>query len=353
MSASVPCPVCGTANEPGATACEVCQYAFGSGVIPESKSKCPRCGSEVVDGYAFCQVCGLDLRSRLPRPGTRNLSIRGLRGQKPAPGPHGFRSGPSAAAPLQAPGQAAAEGGYQPSAAPAAPASPPQHHAQVQAAGAGRLQLVVVRRDGSEGEAYPLEGATTEVGRDRGAIRFPNDPFISPVHVRLTQRSDGSIDVVDLESRNGVFVRLGAVETVYPGDMFLLGHHLLRLDNAPASSEPSAGSDGVRGFGTPLESAWGRLTLLAVGGVPSDHYDLRGSQIVFGRESGDILFPRDPYLSRQHARLRMELRSGNMSVMLEDLDSANGTYLRMRGQAVLRPGDMFRAGDQILRVREV
>jgi len=211
---------------------------------------------------------------------------------------------------------------------------------------------VVVRRDGSEGEAYPLDPGTTQLGREHGAIRFPNDAFVSPTHARLTVRADGTLHVVDLDSRNGVFVRLGSVEAVYPGDMFLLGHHLLRLDNAPSVSDPGAGADGVRGFGTPLEPAWGRLTLLAVGGVASDHYDLRGGQIVFGRESGDVLFPRDPYLSRQHARLRMELRSGNMSVMIEDLDSANGTYLRMRGEAVLRRGDMFRVGDQILRVRE-
>jgi len=63
------------------------------------------------------------------------------------------------------------------------------------------------------------------------------------------------------------------------------------------------------------------------------------------------LFPHDAFLSRQHARIRMELRNGSMSVMLEDLRSANGTYLRARGQAVLHAGDMFRVGDQILRVR--
>ena len=41
-----------------------------------------------------------------------------------------------------------------------------------------------------------------------------------------------------------------------------------------------------------------------------------------------------------------------MSVVLEDLDSANGTYLRLRGQAALEPGSMFRVGDQIFRVKE-
>jgi pSer/pThr/pTyr-binding forkhead associated (FHA) protein len=40
-----------------------------------------------------------------------------------------------------------------------------------------------------------------------------------------------------------------------------------------------------------------------------------------------------------------------MSVYLEDLDSANGTYLRIRGRVEIRAGDMFRVGDQILRLR--
>jgi pSer/pThr/pTyr-binding forkhead associated (FHA) protein len=211
--------------------------------------------------------------------------------------------------------------------------------------------MVLVGRDGSEGQSFPLTGSQLHIGRNQGEIQFGQDHFVSPLHARLIPVS-GGVQVVDLGSRNGVYVRIATAEPVYPGDLFLLGHQLLRLENLPPRVDESAtDAEGVRGFGTPLEPAWGRISLVGVGDAVADSYCLRGAQVVFGRESGDVLFPNDAFLSRQHARIRMELRDGSMSVMLEDLRSANGTYLRMRGQAVLHPGDMFRVGDQILRVR--
>jgi hypothetical protein len=53
------------------------------------------------------------------------------------------------------------------------------------------------------------------------------------------------VRVVDLATRNGVFVRISRPEVVFPGDRFLLGHHLLRLENIPpAGREPELGADG-------------------------------------------------------------------------------------------------------------
>jgi hypothetical protein len=47
----------------------------------------------------------------------------------------------------------------------------------------------------------------------------------------------------------------------------------------------------------------------------------------------------------------MEVHDNSMTVMLEDLDSANGTYLRIRGAVNVPYGGMFRVGDQIFRLR--
>jgi hypothetical protein len=139
---------------------------------------------------------------------------------------------------------------------------------------------------------------------------------------------------------------------MYPGDSFLLGHQLLRLDVLPAGLEESPRDhEGVRAFGTPLQPAWARLVLLAVGDVAADVHFLRSALTVFGREVGDLVFTHDAFLSRQHARIRMQVQGGQMVVFLEDLGSANGTYLRVRGRTTLSHGEMFRIGDQILRVR--
>lgn len=218
--------------------------------------------------------------------------------------------------------------------------------------GAGSpARLVLVGRDGEEGDSFPITGDQIGIGREQGDILFPDDTFMSPGHARV-ERSGDVHTLVDLGSQNGVFLRIRGNATVYPGDLFMVGHQLLRLENVlEAVQEQPPAHDGTRLFGTPLKPAWGKLALIGRGGIPGDSYYMRGAKVVFGREQGDLLFPADPFVSREHARLRLELHGSAMSVFLEDLGSANGTYIRIRGSAEVRGRDTFRIGDQILRLR--
>jgi hypothetical protein len=233
--------------------------------------------------------------------------------------------------------------------------SPPMARMSVESgrrpAGGAPLRIVLVKRDGSEGETVPLRGPIV-IGRRQGDLQFPGDEFISPLHARLEPAQAGGVRLASLGARNGVFVRISRPEPVFPGDQFLVGHHLMRLENIPPQGrEQEIDADGVRLFGTPMQPAWGRLVVLGVGGAEAEVHCLRTPQIVFGRELGDIIFPADPFVSWQHAQLAMDLRAEAMTVNLSDLRSANGTYLRIRGDVILQPGDMFRVGDQIFRVR--
>jgi pSer/pThr/pTyr-binding forkhead associated (FHA) protein len=209
----------------------------------------------------------------------------------------------------------------------------------------------VVERDGSDGPVFALRGERVQVGRTQGDVRFPHDPFVSPVHATLARVPTGGWTVTDVGSRNGIYLRIARSEPVYPGDMFLVGHQLLRLENAPRAEGEAPDAHGTAPFGTPADPAWGRVSRHVRGVGAADVYHLRSSEVVFGRESGDVLFPHDGFLSRQHARLRLELRGGAMAVFLEDLGSANGTFLRVRGQAHLGAGDVMRIGDQVLALR--
>ncbi len=58
----------------------------------------------------------------------------------------------------------------------------------------------------------------------------------------------------------------------------------------------------------------------------------------FGREIGEVTFPGDTFVSSSHCRLRC----ASDGVWLEDLDSSNGTYIR------LRSGDRVELGRSIL-----
>jgi pSer/pThr/pTyr-binding forkhead associated (FHA) protein len=212
------------------------------------------------------------------------------------------------------------------------------------------LRLVLVGRDGQEGESFPIPPQGIDIGRHAG-VAFPSDPFVSPQHARISP-IEGGVHLADLGSRNGVYLRLSDPAAVYPGDYFLLGNQLLRLDRLDAGwQERPPDSHDVRGFGTPAKPPWAVLTRVCVGEIEDDRYHLRGIEITIGREQGEIVFPSDGFLSRAHARIRMEVYDNAMNVMLEDLGSANGTYLRVRGSANVPYGAMFRVGDQIFRVR--
>lgn len=67
-------------------------------------------------------------------------------------------------------------------------------------------------------------------------------------------------------------------------------------------------------------------------------------ETTLGRD-GDTRFPTDAFLSPKHARLH--IKNGNL--FIEDLYSLNGTFLKLRDEVRLTPGDSFLMGRQVLR----
>jgi len=73
-----------------------------------------------------------------------------------------------------------------------------------------------------------------------------------------------------------------------------------------------------------------------------------GNEVVIGRQDADLVLE-DPEVSRRHAVLR---RSGE-SVVIEDLDSTNGTFVegeRIRKPITVGPGDQVRVGRTTLEI---
>jgi pSer/pThr/pTyr-binding forkhead associated (FHA) protein len=265
-------------------------------------------------------------------------------------------------------------------------------------------RLVLVGRDGNEGLAYPL-GETTDVGRTEGVVLLGEDRYISPRHARIAFRT-GTYFLRDLGSTNGIFFRIpfrGGLRSREPEAGGASGPRPMRQQGVEAGKEPAAGEGGGRGgrissdseqpledqdlflvgqqvlrfevvkdaeegfgvasdngtllFGTPATPRFARLAQRTVEGVVRDVFNVRKAETVLGRESGDIVFPDDPFLSRRHAVLRIhgleprgnDQSGGQRRFTLSDLGSSNGTFLKIHAEIPLRHGDHFRIGQQLFR----
>jgi pSer/pThr/pTyr-binding forkhead associated (FHA) protein len=210
-------------------------------------------------------------------------------------------------------------------------------------------RLILVRRDGSDGEVHPLVGDLFDVGRLEGSLVFSDDPYLAPRHARFSFVGH-SVRVRALDTVNGVYVRVRGAVDLAPGDTILIGKEVLRYE--PLSAEerdpPSMVEHGVRIFGSAPREAWGRLRQLTAAGTTRDVYHLTRPELVLGREEGDVTFPDDEYLSRRHAAIKRAV-GGKPGARLEDMNSSNGTYLRLRAEVELKQGDVLRLGDHLLR----
>jgi pSer/pThr/pTyr-binding forkhead associated (FHA) protein len=210
---------------------------------------------------------------------------------------------------------------------------------------AGGPRLVAVRRDGSDGESYPVAGEQVDIGRSEGDLHF-DDPHLAPRHARITLRA-GQHVITPLENRNGVYRRISQPVELADGNLILVGKQVLRfefLSDVEKTLRPAV-EHGMVLFGTPLKAPWGRLRQLTSAGTSRDMFHLTRSDLVLGREQGDIVFSDDEFMSRRHALLQFR----NGSALLSDLGSSNGTFVRLTGQHVLTPGEMIRLGDELLR----
>jgi pSer/pThr/pTyr-binding forkhead associated (FHA) protein len=209
--------------------------------------------------------------------------------------------------------------------------------------------LVAILKDGSDGRVYPLRDEQTDVGRTEGSLILGEDPYLSPRHARVLLRSDGQLVLRDLDSVNGIYVRLREPVEVAHGDMILLGQQVMRFEVLSDAELPlgPATHAGVLVFGTPEVPRIARLVQYTTEGVGRDVHYLYRDETVIGREQGDIVCTDDPFMSRRHAAISMDRAARRFS--LRDLGSSNGTAIRIRGERVLRPGDQFRIGRHLFR----
>lgn len=331
---SLACVRCGAENPPGMRFCRMCGGKLtAESVAPASPSavQCSRCGAVLEPGAVFCGVCGLATRqiaSASPMGAGTASAFVAMSAAGPAPVAVVAPVAPSDGAPV-ARSELRADNDVAGQVVPAA-------------------RLVTILKDGSEGLSYRLTAPVTDIGRSEGNIVLPDDPYLSPRHARISLRN-GRYYLRDLGSVNGIFYRLREPTVLSHGDVLLLGQQVLRLEIL-TDEEISFGPVmhyGVLLFATPEQPRLARLVQLTTEGIPRDIFHLYREETVVGRESGDIVFTDDPFMSRRHAVFKLDRAQRRVSV--KDLGSSNGTLLRFRGEREIVDGDLFRIGQHLFR----
>jgi pSer/pThr/pTyr-binding forkhead associated (FHA) protein len=209
--------------------------------------------------------------------------------------------------------------------------------------GVGTVILTALRADGTEAGTYRLPPGTQVIGRETGGI-FAGDSYLSPRHATMRQPS-GRLFVKDEDSLNGVYKKLtrDVPVEVKPNQVFRIGQEIIRYE--PLNPEPES-ADGVQRLGAPSTGYVGRIALIIGRDTTGNAFPLPQSGVQLGRERGDVLFPEDGYVSGLHGRLTVE----NGRVMLTDLGSSNGSFIRLSEETELRSGDVLLMGQQLFRV---
>ncbi len=295
---------------------------------PPKPLSCSTCGATIPDGFKFCGACGTPVTSTAPTPA-------------PASQPRPVESAPLR---VTQPRQENVNV-TNPSGAPIMPSGAGLDSAP--STGSTVARLVVIRPDGSEGATIPLREGEVIVGRNSEHTVLANDPFLDPNHARIICQN-GQFSIEDMSSLNGVFFRLKSEYDLESGDYIRLGQELLqfhRMSDVPAIQSENSEPDTLRG-GSPDVGYWGRLSLISGPNLVSRSFAFSDDEVNIGREIGDIVFRDDGFVSGRHARLtKVDNR-----IVLKDLGSSNGTYIRIKKTIPLSDGDLILMGQQLFRL---
>lgn len=352
------CASCGALNAPGMNFCKMCGSSLVVSAAPAAQAAspdlasshrvaCPACHKLTPSGFSFCQHCGQRLGG--PAVGKPAAVVGGkaavaatMMAEPPVPAtpPAGMPRPSDAVAPLGAASEMPRSTGAQNTMKADALSAEPVFEEAVHGT------LVVVRRDGSDGDSVRIKASTFDIGRTEGGLHFGDDIYLAERHARILF-SGGKATLRPLDTVNGVYLRLRGPIELHPGDQFLVGKEVIRWEPVGAEGGDVAVIEhGVRVFGTVPREAWGRLRQITSSGTTRDVWHLSRPDLVLGREEGDLTFPDDEFMSRRHAAVRR----GATHPKLEDLNSSNGTFIRIRADHELKSGDLLRLGDQLLRV---
>lgn len=183
--------------------------------------------------------------------------------------------------------------------------------------------LVHLLPGGVDGDEHALQvGSSISLGRRGTDLAFPDDGLLADRHAVLT--FDGEAAVLrDEGAENGVFLQVPSRRKLElrPGDLLRAGRQFLLVQ---------ADENGFS------------LVHYRADGSQAGHHRLSEGTRVLGRRADITLDPRDGSLSRRQLAVTVE----GERLLVKDLLSANGSYLRVVESRRLEHGDRFLIGQQ-------
>ena len=206
----------------------------------------------------------------------------------------------------------------------------------------------MILKNERSGKDFTVGPDGARLGRDPTLelVFAEENDVVSGLHCRVVKHDDGAWWLEDLGSTNGTWLnghRITAPVKLEPGARFSLGQRgpvlkvILPGQVSRTQQEPAVMLDAGAAF----------VRLRRVKG--GEDLQANGPEVVLGRSAGCQIALRtvaDTVVSKRHARLNF---IDNVTVMLTDLGSRNGTYVNgspVQGRTQVRPGDRIMLGWQ-------
>jgi hypothetical protein len=212
-----------------------------------------------------------------------------------------------------------------------------------------RAKLHVIRACGDGPPLHELRDDATSIGRE-GGVKIVGDKFVAlHNHARLVFR-EGKLELEPQGLEHPIFVRLRFPVELEVGDIFAAGDQILRVEPNPPPNDGPTPPPPTYFYSSPKWPSTFRVVQLWEGGVGGLCVVARTNSLQIGRSAtSDLSFPNDFWLSDAHCLV--EDQGGFL--MLTDLGSRGGTFMRVKSPTVLSTGDELLVGRTRLRVELV
>jgi hypothetical protein len=273
---------------------------------------CPDCQAANDPDWLYCQQCGRSLPAEVPAPEVpgraevpaapvgdampESAAVDQASGAPPAPA----AAGPSRNSPQPA------------SAAPSAPSRPPSPPVASGPVGPRRAEPEASGKGQSAGEKYTANGPGQNASGQQPGV---------PVRHSIACASCGH------PAQPNALYCSNCGKPVQPAQQ----GRSEGLRSKSASPKPD----------TPKAA----IQMITEGGQGGESYPIDAGEVLIGRLEGDVTFPHDGYMSVRHARVIEH----HGRYYLADLGSRNGTFVRIKAEIELQPGDTFLVGKQVFK----